>query len=137
MAATIRSEVKIIPDRIHLGEISPRQKVKRKIIVLDEGNGSLKVEDVTAPDNVEVRILPFELKNNIRYIPIILSVKGGEIPGPFSDTINIMTNNPQSDGYNVQISGNIVSKAKIYPPRLFLTEPQIYRFCWTVVCRQV
>ncbi|MBN1293028.1 MAG: DUF1573 domain-containing protein [Candidatus Latescibacteria bacterium] len=119
VAATVSPGVKTVPDRIHLGELKPGEKVNRKILVLDTGTENFKVNDVIVPETIKARILPFEEKDNMRYIPIIFSFKSGETVGPFNENIEIITNRRKLNKATVHISGNIVGSAKIYPPRLY------------------
>ena len=119
VAATVSPGIKTVPDRIHLSDLKPGEKITRKILVLDQKVGTLKVQDVIVPEMIEARILPFEEKDDMRYIPVILTIKSGDTVGQFSESIDIITNRAKLKKTTIPITGNIVGSAKIFPPRLY------------------
>lgn len=117
--AVILSEVKVLPDKLDIGEIFCNQKVRKVIQIKDSGSGALKVESVKTPECIKAEIQKGEADvNGIITVPITLEIATDSSPGIFEQNITVMTNNKIKPEFIIPITGQIISKISADPSRI-------------------
>jgi hypothetical protein len=118
LEATILPSIRVIPEKINIGDIKVDNIIKKEIIVDVQSDSSLKVLSIKTTKGIKAQILPIR-NNNIRVIPILLTIYTGKIPGNFEKQITIKTNDNYRPEIPIKISGSIIGLAKVFPPMIF------------------
>ena len=122
VSATVISSVKVIPEKLRIDGFTHGEVVTRELKVIDSGNNTLKVEKVSAPQGVTAKIKEPRYENNMRIVPIHLTITLNDKPGSFEKSITIHTNDVNRQELQVPIAGEVVSDIRAFPPILFFGE---------------
>jgi predicted double-glycine peptidase len=122
VSATVRSIAKVVPDKLWMDELVKGEKITREVKVYDMDDSTLKVTRVKTPQGITAKILPIIKENDIRVIPIQLTVTASEKPGDFETSIVIHTNSNVRKEIPVSITGKVLPDIQAFPPMIFFGE---------------
>jgi hypothetical protein len=121
--ATIVSPVKVLPERIWLGDINSGGKILREIKVVDPGDESLQVTNISSPPDISGEISEAIQDTTFKkVIPVMLSMNITGKAGPFERIVEIHTNNKDRSMIAVSVSGVILPSVSVFPTQIFFGE---------------
>ncbi|MFC1542050.1 cysteine peptidase family C39 domain-containing protein [Candidatus Latescibacterota bacterium] len=122
ISATVKTSIKVIPERIWIDNISDNKEIVKELYVIDPGDNSLNIQEIEVPDGVN-----YELKAKINYIdnimaiPITITIPAKTIPNAINKEIIFQTNKRE---LVVPISGTVHTDIKAVPPAIFFGESE-------------
>ncbi|MFA6471569.1 MAG: DUF1573 domain-containing protein [Candidatus Latescibacterota bacterium] len=123
ISAVILSDVTVVPDKIWLGEVAKNEKISRKLLLYDSGNGKLRIKNIVTEPGIEAEVMPFQKDaDGIKIIPIQLSIHSSKYLGNFNNTILIKTNDSKKPEIKLTISGKVAGATKVNPPVVYFGE---------------
>lgn len=119
LAATVRGDNKVAPERIFLNEVYKNSQCKRTINVIDPGDGTLEIERIVTHSNITAQVSSAALDSvHGRFIPITLDIRIQDEVGDFINTIDIYAVN-QNKKLSVDIYGTVLGDYRLEPSMVF------------------